>query len=250
MRLKGYPSRMKALTGTIVNLAILGLLVATNPSPMDHSTFIRQELAREAQNDGGLSEVLMLLFGGFAESVISNATTRDNYLIFSIYTTNIGEDELVVLGVLGSFLGIDSKKVEEVSSDKVNVTDKVKITDALDCTVSSAKNKYKGTCPYLSDVLDGDEEFKNILFGTFEKYKVQHMDGPEGPLEPIIIDGKKYIQGNKCESHFCGSHRYDFIYSVSDKNVSGIYQPDGAAAYFFGTLNEGEKKKLLEITGR
>lgn len=103
---------MNALIATIVKLAILGLLVATNPSRIDYSTFIRQEMVREAQKDGGLSEALMLIFGGFAEGVISNVTTRDNYLIFSIYTTNIGEDELVVLGVLGSFLVIDSRKPE------------------------------------------------------------------------------------------------------------------------------------------
>lgn len=106
---------MKALITTIVLLAILGLLVATNPSPKDHSAYVRQELAKEAQNDGGLSEALMLLLGGVAESVVSNATTRDNYLIFSIYTTNLGGDELVVLGVLGRFLGIGSSNAEEVS---------------------------------------------------------------------------------------------------------------------------------------
>lgn len=74
------------------------------------------------------------------------------------------------------------------------------------------------------------------------------MDGPEAPLEPIIIDGKKYIKGSKCENYHCGDCRYNFIYSVSDKKVSGIYQPNGADLYFFGTLNEMEKKKLLENT--
>lgn len=124
----------------------------------------------------------------------------------------------------------------------------IKITSAIDCKVASAENNYKGTCPYLNEVIKGDIQFKKLLLGTLTKFQVENMDGPESPLKTIQIDDKKYITGNKCQAHWCGYHNYTFIYSISDKSISGIYHPDGADPYFFGNPNEAEQEKLTEIS--
>lgn len=128
-----------------------------------------------------------------------------------------------------------------------------KITAAIDCTQASQENNYQGTCPYLSEVLKGDPNFRKIFLGTLSKYKIERLNGPEFPFETILINGEKYITGGECEAHNCGPHQYIFIYSLSKKTVSGIYKldessnQDEATPYLFGDPNEAEKNELIKL---
>jgi energy-converting hydrogenase Eha subunit H len=95
---------MKGLIITIALVAFLALLALSNPDADEYSDYLREELAREAGEEDELAGALMAIFGGLAESVLANASSRDNYVLFSIYTTNLDPDELVVLGILGNFI--------------------------------------------------------------------------------------------------------------------------------------------------
>ncbi|MDY6984655.1 MAG: DUF4359 domain-containing protein, partial [Pseudomonadota bacterium] len=79
------------------------LLVLTNPDTEAYADYFGEELAREAGDDQ-LAGALVSIFGGVAENLFANATTRDNYVLFSIYTTSLNRDEIVTLGILGNFI--------------------------------------------------------------------------------------------------------------------------------------------------
>lgn len=100
---KGLPG-MKGVIVAIVAVGILLTLVVTNPSSDDYAAYLREEIAKEAEAEGEMAEVLMMLFGGVAESILGSATSRDNYVLFNIYTTDLGDGEFIVLGVLGNFV--------------------------------------------------------------------------------------------------------------------------------------------------
>lgn len=94
---------MKAIITTIILIGLVLLLAVTNPSPEQHSNYLRQEMSEQAKEESEMTQALVVLFGGVAEEVLANATTRKNYLLFSVYSTGMASDELVVLGVLGNF---------------------------------------------------------------------------------------------------------------------------------------------------
>lgn len=93
---------MKGLITAVALIGIALLLALTNPTTDDYADYFRAELAREAGNDQ-FAGALVSLFGGVAGSLFANATTRDNYVLFSVYTTSINRDEIVTLGMLGNF---------------------------------------------------------------------------------------------------------------------------------------------------
>ena len=100
---------MKGLIITIALVAFIALLALTNPDTDEYSDYLREELAREAREEDELAGALMAIFGGLAESVLANATSRDNYVLFSVYTTDLDPDELVVLGILGNFIVLSER---------------------------------------------------------------------------------------------------------------------------------------------
>src|SRR5690606_35676448 len=87
----------------VVLIGIALLLVLTNPDTEAYADYFGEELAREAGDDQ-LAGALVSIFGGVAESLFANATTRDNYVLFSVYTTSLNRDEIVTLGILGNFI--------------------------------------------------------------------------------------------------------------------------------------------------
>lgn len=94
---------MKGLITAVVLIGIALLLVLTNPDTEAYADHFGEELAREAGEDQ-LTGALVSIFGGVAESLFASATTRDNYVLFSVYTTSINRDEIVTLGILGNFV--------------------------------------------------------------------------------------------------------------------------------------------------
>jgi hypothetical protein len=95
---------MKGSITAIVLAATVLLFVVTNPTLDDYEDYLRQELAREAREEDEVAGALVALLGGFAGSLLANATTRDNYLLFSVYATDLDTEGLLVLGILGNFL--------------------------------------------------------------------------------------------------------------------------------------------------
>lgn len=95
---------MKKLIFAVALVGFLLVLVISNPGSEEYSDYLREEMAREAEQEGEVASALATLFGGVAQSLLESATTRDNYVLFSVFTTGSEPDELVVLGILGNFV--------------------------------------------------------------------------------------------------------------------------------------------------
>lgn len=95
---------MKALIISVATAAVLALLALTNPDTEDYSRYLRDEMSDGGSDEDEIAEAVRGVFGGIAGGLLASASSRDNYLLFSIYTTDLGTDELVTLGILGNFV--------------------------------------------------------------------------------------------------------------------------------------------------
>jgi hypothetical protein len=93
---------MKTMLLTIVLVALLGLLVATNPSPDEYQGFLQQQMGQDSKSD--VERGMLSLFGGFASRMVAGQAHRSNYVVLSLYDTNLGQERLRVLGILHNFI--------------------------------------------------------------------------------------------------------------------------------------------------
>jgi hypothetical protein len=98
------------LSSTIVVLSIVGLLAFTNPKLDSYEQYIHQVITQEANKRDDLTRTLGTLFGGVASSFIANSTVRNNYVLFSTYESNLGNQHLKVVGILGNFFQISQSQ--------------------------------------------------------------------------------------------------------------------------------------------
>ena len=85
-------------------MAIGGTMILTNPTIDDYSDYMQQGIVNSTKDKDDLSRGLALLFGGLAGSVVSRATTRRNFLFFSVYHTDLKTDKYRCLGIFGNFV--------------------------------------------------------------------------------------------------------------------------------------------------
>jgi hypothetical protein len=95
---------MKSLSTTIIGLAALGLLAYTNPKKPDFEQYIHAQIIEKAEKKDAVSKAVGALLGGFTSSLIANATTRSDYVFFSIYNATLDGDDIKVLGALSNFV--------------------------------------------------------------------------------------------------------------------------------------------------
>jgi hypothetical protein len=98
---------IKTMIVAVALIAILALMVATNPTPDDYSDYLRQDFAKEANKKGEVPGALAGIVGGVAGSLLSGAAERHNYLFFSTYTIGSNSDQRVTLGILGNFVVLE-----------------------------------------------------------------------------------------------------------------------------------------------
>ena len=100
---------MKLLSFTILIVALLGLMVFTNPSLDDYNNFIRQSIVKESHKErpDSLGNVLAPLFGGIASSIVAGQTVRNDYILFSVYEAQFGRERLKAVGVLKNFIVLE-----------------------------------------------------------------------------------------------------------------------------------------------
>ena len=122
------------------------------------------------------------------------------------------------------------------------------VEESLACTPRAGAAR-STDCPYLSELLKGDKEFRTEFLRALRAGHVPALSGPEGPVLPLSIGGEKYLAGSRCEAHNCGDHRYEFVYSVRRRSVSGIYRSADGVQRWFGNPSGAEKQKLKEILG-
>ncbi|WP_062118790.1 DUF4359 domain-containing protein [Collimonas pratensis] len=93
-------------TSTIVVLSIMGLLAFTNPKLDSYEQHIHQIITQEANKRDDVTRTLGTLFGGVASSFIASSTVRNNYVLFSTYDSDLGNQHLKFVGILGNFFQI------------------------------------------------------------------------------------------------------------------------------------------------
>lgn len=90
---------MKPLAIAFAFLAVV--LFGTNPTQDEYVSWLKQKAINEAAG-GEFGRTLMSIFGG---PVFNLSTTRDDFLLFSIYQTNLGNGAKInVLGLLHHFV--------------------------------------------------------------------------------------------------------------------------------------------------
>lgn len=90
----------------IIALLILILLAVTNPSKEDYTAWLQEKI--EAKTENPIMKGVVNLFG---DSIIKNATTTKNFIVFSIYDVSLNGKKVKILGALKNFIPIYS--VEE-----------------------------------------------------------------------------------------------------------------------------------------
>ncbi len=94
---------MKSIAILIVLLVLLGFLAYTNPTLDQYGDFVRDEIQDEVGQGSRMEKALGRVIGGLAGGVLTSATTRTDYLFFSIYDTDLGTDEIKCLGIVNTF---------------------------------------------------------------------------------------------------------------------------------------------------
>ena len=95
---------MKKIIITLVIIAILGFMIATNPTIDDYSSFTKNEIIDNAKDEDKLTRGFAVLFSGVKSSVITSATTRSNYVFFSLYKTDLPTVKISCIGIFGNFI--------------------------------------------------------------------------------------------------------------------------------------------------
>ncbi len=100
---------MKFVACILIVVALLGLLVYTNPSLDDYNNFIRQSIIQESQKqkDGSVEQLIAPLLSGIAGSLVSSQTVRTDYVFFSIYEAQFAKKRIKVLGVFKNFVFLE-----------------------------------------------------------------------------------------------------------------------------------------------
>lgn len=102
---------MKSISSTIFVVALLGLLVYTNPTLENYENYLHQQILQDTEKQGdALSRTFGYLFGGFASSIITNMTIRKDYVFWSTYDTKIENEHLRVLGIMKNFFILEQPR--------------------------------------------------------------------------------------------------------------------------------------------
>jgi hypothetical protein len=82
-----------------IALLVLILLAVTNPSREDYTAWLQEKI--EAKTENPVMKGLVTLFG---ESFIENATTTQDFIIFTIYHVSFDGKKIKILGILKNFI--------------------------------------------------------------------------------------------------------------------------------------------------
>ena len=112
---------MRLLALVIALVALLGLMVYTNPSLDDFGNYVRQYVIQEAQQKGTdpLRQLLESIMGGLAGSLLKSQAVRTDYLFFSLYEVRLGEERLRALGIFRNFLLLEKPDLKRYQTGEV-----------------------------------------------------------------------------------------------------------------------------------
>jgi hypothetical protein len=89
------------LAALILFMLLLFILVITNPSKGDYINWLKEEAISRSDNslEKGMIEVL-------GAAVIDASTETSNFVVFSIFETNLGNNTIIAIGVANNFIPI------------------------------------------------------------------------------------------------------------------------------------------------
>lgn len=96
----------------VFSILILSCIL-TNPNKNEYINWSKEEI--QSQSSNILEKGVM---GFLGEKIISNTTTTRNYIIFSIYKTEIEGGKLTTLGIFKNFIPINKEKIKNKSITK------------------------------------------------------------------------------------------------------------------------------------
>lgn len=107
---------MKTFAIIIVLVALVGLMVYTNPSMDDFSNYVRQYIMKESQKNvkDPLGLFLGSILGGIAGGVLSSQTVRTDCILFSTYEVQLGKDRFRALGIFRNFILLEKPDLERL----------------------------------------------------------------------------------------------------------------------------------------
>jgi len=108
-----------SLTKTIALFTLLALLVYTNPTMEDYGEYLRQEVVKDVAKENGLNKVIGSFFGGITSHLITNMTIRSDFVLFSLYKTDLGNNNTQVIGILNNFIVLDPDKFRNNLKDSL-----------------------------------------------------------------------------------------------------------------------------------
>ncbi|MGH8474377.1 MAG: DUF4359 domain-containing protein [Methylococcales bacterium] len=95
---------MKIIISIIALIGITTLLAVTNPKLETYEQFVDQQIKLETRKQQDpLANVIGSLFGGVATNFLIQQTVRQDFVLFSTYDTQFGDEHLKVVGVLNNF---------------------------------------------------------------------------------------------------------------------------------------------------
>jgi hypothetical protein len=106
--------------GKLIRFAIYGVIFFTifkfvqeNPSREEYNDWISGQVTGETQN-----LLIQSLVNIISEPVLNSSTTHTDYVLFSIYETDlsvIGMDKIKVIGILGQFIPLSNSSEPDYS---------------------------------------------------------------------------------------------------------------------------------------
>ena len=109
---------MKSSAIIIVLVALVGLMVYTNPSKDDLGNYVRQYVMKESQKrmKDPQGQFLSTILGGIAGSVMSSQTVRTDYILFSTYEVQFGKERFKALGIFRNFILLEKPDLKRLKT--------------------------------------------------------------------------------------------------------------------------------------
>lgn len=111
-------SNAKTIILVIIAAVLVLTLVYTNPSQNDYDQFLKYQITKQVSKGSGdsLSSDLSGLFTQLlGSSVIDSVTHRQNFVIFSVYSTSGGNSTVRFIGIMGNFVPISKNMSQSLS---------------------------------------------------------------------------------------------------------------------------------------
>jgi hypothetical protein len=154
------PNIFKSIISTIVVLFVILIMVMTNPSKADYVNYVEENISQNGSNilEAGLINVL-------GAPIIDSGTISKNYLIFTIYDTNIENNHLIVLGICKNFLPLSNgTSTQTAGSNQPALPTQAAPQPAPSVPTTTQQTYY--TEPTMSSVAANIKEIQMVNAGT------------------------------------------------------------------------------------